>query len=465
MADDGSERFDALIIGTGQAGKPLAGALAEAGQRTVIVERDRVGGTCVVRGCTPTKTMVASARVAHLARRAADYGVRTGGVSVDMGVVRRRKREIVDSWSEGSRRGLERHDRIELVFGEARFSADKTIEIALAEGGTRRIGAEQVFINTGARPNIPPIPGLTEVPYLDSTSVMELAEVPGHLIVLGGGFVGLEFAQMFRRFGADVTVLQRGERLIDREDEDVSEAVREILEEDGIMVRTGAAVTSAASKGVGHVEVQVTSEEGEDSIAGTHLLVAAGRIPNTDRLALEATGLAADDHGYVPVNDRLETAVEGIWALGDVAGSPPFTHAAYDDYRIVRANVLEGGSASREGRIPTHVLFTDPQLGRVGMSEREARETGRNVRVAKLPMKRVARAQETDETRGFMKAVVDRDTGRILGASILGVEGGEVAAVLQMAMLGDLPYTALRDAMIAHPTLSESLNNLFTGLD
>ncbi len=465
MSSTETDRLDALVIGTGQAGKPLAGAIAEAGWRAAIVERDRVGGTCVIRGCTPTKAMVASARVAHLARRASDYGVRTGSISVDMEVVRKRKRDIVDSWSEGSRKGMERHDSLELVMGHARFVDDGTVEVVLQEGGTRRLQADRIFLNTGARPWIPPIEGLDEVPFLDSTSIMELGRVPEHLVVLGGGFIGLEFGQMFRRFGAQVTVIQAAPRLAPREDEDVSEAIREILEDDGIRVLTDARAVGARSEANGVVLDLVSPEGDTEELWGSHLLVATGRIPNTDDLGLAAAGLSTDEEGFVPVNDRLETSKEGIWALGDVNGGPPFTHTAYDDYRIVRQNVLGEGGASRAGRIGTYTVFIDPQLGRVGLTEVEARAAGHEVRVARLPMNRVARAIEMDETRGFMKAVVDAETDQILGAAILGVEGGEVAAVLLTAMMGKLPWTTLRDGVIAHPTLAESLNNLFATLD
>ena len=459
------ETFDAIVIGTGQAGKPLAGDLAEAGHETAIVERDRVGGTCVVRGCTPTKTMWASGRVAHLARRAADYGVEVGGVDVDMEAVRRRKREIVDDWVAGSRRGLEEQEGLELIFGDARFVGEQELEVETEEGGVRLLAAERVFLNTGARPAVPPIPGLEGVDFLDSTSVMELGEVPGHLLVLGGGFIGLEFGQMFRRFGADVTVIDRGERLATREDEDVSAALREIFEEDGIRVLTGTEASSAEASADGGVLLRIEGPDGEGELEGTHLLVAAGRRPNSDGLGLEAAGVATDERGHVRVDGRLRTSAEGVWALGDVTGRPPFTHTSYDDYRIVRDNVLGGADRTDEDRILTYTVFTDPQLGRVGMTEQEAREAGRDVRVAKLPMSRVARAIEMDETRGFMKAVVDGETDRILGAAVLGVEGGEVAMALKIAMLGELPYTALRDAVLAHPTLAESLNNLFMTLD
>jgi len=408
--------------------------------------------------------MVASARVAHLARRAADYGVRTGAVSVDMETVRKRKRDIVDSWTEGSRKGLQKTEGLELVFGDARFVGERTVEVQQPAGAKRRLAADRVFINAGARPAVPPIDGLDEVPWLDSTSIMELGEVPGHLIVLGGGFVGLEFAQMFRRFGADVTIVERGLRLASREDDDVSDGLRDILEEDGLRVLTGTEVTRLASRN-GGVEVRTRDSDGTSTLAGSHLLVATGRTPNSDRLNLEATGLEADERGYIPVDARLETGVEGIWALGDITGHAPFTHTSYDDYRVVEANLLNGGDRTTDDRILTYTVFTDPQLGRVGMTEREAREEGRDVRIAKIPMSRVARAIETDETRGFMKAVVDADTGHILGAAVLGVEGGEIAAILEVAMMGGLPHTALRDAVLAHPTVAESLNNLFMTLD
>jgi pyruvate/2-oxoglutarate dehydrogenase complex dihydrolipoamide dehydrogenase (E3) component len=459
------ERFDAIIIGTGQAGKPLAGALAGAGWRTAIVERGRVGGTCIIDGCTPTKTMIASARMAHLARRASDYGVQTGPVRVDLTAVRRRKREMVDTFSSGSERGLLRHDALELICGEARFAGPHEVEVRLNGGGTRRLAAEKIFINAGARPAVPPIAGLDAVDFLDSTSIMELGEVPEHLVVLGGGFIGLEFAQMFRRFGAAVTVVERDARLAGTEDEDVSEAIEEILRDEAITVRTDVEVVRIDRHGASGIAVHVRGGASADVVRGSHLLVAVGRTPNTDILDVRTAGLETDERGYLQVNDRLETGVTGVYALGDIAGSAPFTHTAYDDYRIVRANLLEGGDRTTTGRITPYTVFIDPQLGRVGMTEREAREKGIEIRVAKLPMSHVARAIEVDETRGFMKAVVDARTDRILGAAILGLEGGEVVTVLQTAMMGDLPYTVLRDAIFPHPTLAESVNNLFMAMD
>ncbi|MEE9207495.1 MAG: mercuric reductase [Gemmatimonadota bacterium] len=459
-----AEEYDAIVIGTGQGGKPLAAAFAQAGQKTAIIEKGRVGGTCVVEGCTPTKTMVASARVAHLAGRAADYGVITGPVSVDLEVVRKRKRDIVDSWSAGSQQGLERHEHLNLIFGEASFTGPRTLRVTTdgaSDGSAQSLTAEKIFINAGARPSAPPIPGLDSVPYLDSTSIMELGEAPSHLIVLGGGFVGLEFGQMFHRFGSRVTIVEGAPRLISREDEDVSKELEKILREEGIEILTDAMVQSIGLGEAGGVEVAIDGI----TVEGTHLLVATGRVPNSDLLDPAAAGILLDERGFIAVNERMETSVPGVYALGDITGAPPFTHIAYDDYRILKRIHLGGEDANREGRPVPYTLFTDPQLGRIGLTEREAREQGLSVRVATLPMSRVARAIETDETRGFMKAVVDDDTDLILGAAVLGIEGGEVATVLQMAMMGGVPYTAIKDGVFSHPTLSESLNNLFMAMD
>ena len=464
---NGPDRYDAIVVGTGQGGKPLAGELAEAGVRTAIIEKnDRVGGTCVLTGCTPTKTMIASARVAHLARRGDDYGVRTGDVAVDMELVRQRKRDVVEQWVEGSRKGLQKHDAVELIHGTARFTDPHVMEVVDEDGDVvRRLTADRIFLNVGARPRVPDIDGLDTVDYLTNASVMELDHVPDHLIVLGGGFVGLEFGQMFRRFGADATIVESGARIASREDPDVSEALTDILEEEGLDVRTGARATRVRQAADGSIALEVETDDGADIIEGTALLVAAGRESNADLLNLEAAGLSTDERGNIRVDDRRRTEVEGIWALGDVTGAPPFTHTSYDDYRVVRDDVLGDGELTTASRVLTYAVFTDPQLGRVGLTEHQAKERGLDVRVAKLPMTRVARAVEMDETRGFMKAVVDAETGRILGAAVLGVEGGEIASALKIAMMGGLPYEALRDAVLPHPTLTESLNNLFMTLD
>jgi pyruvate/2-oxoglutarate dehydrogenase complex dihydrolipoamide dehydrogenase (E3) component len=459
-----TSRFDAIVIGSGQGGNPLAVALANAGWRTAMVEREHVGGTCINEGCTPTKTMVASARVAYLARRGADYGVRTGEVTVDMVRVRQRKRDIVASFRGGNERRLQNAPGLELLMGEAELTGPDTVAVSLRDGGRRVLRAGTIVINAGARPAAPPLEGLDAVPALDSTSIMELDAVPEHLLVLGGGYVGLEFGQMFRRFGARVTIVQRGPALLAREDPDVAEAVAGIMREDGIDVLLDADATGVADAPGGGVRLDVRVGGETRSLEGSHLLVAAGRRPNTDGLGLAAAGVETDARGFVKVDERLRTNVPGIYAIGDVNGGPAFTHISYDDFRILRANLLEGGSATTTGRLVPYTVFIDPQLGRVGLGEAEATAAGRDVRVAKMPMSYVARALEVDEPRGFMKAVVDAGSGQVLGCAVLGLEGGELMAALQVAIMGRLPYTALRDAVFAHPTLAESLNNLFASM-
>ena len=459
-----AERYEAIVIGTGQAGKPLSLALARAGWKTAIIEREHVGGTCINVGCTPTKTMVASARVAYLARRAADYGVRPNPVQVEMAKVRQRKQAIVDSFRNGSQRQLEKTEGVDLLLGEASFSGPKTVQVRMKSGETRHLTADTIFINTGGRPEKPPVAGLDSVPTLDSTSIMELDILPEHLLVLGGGYIGLEFGQMFRRFGSAVTVVQRGKQLLAREDTDIAEEVTKILREDGVEVLLETQALRA-EKADSTVRLTVRTPTGERVLSGTHLLVAAGRAPNTDGLNLGAAGVQIDERGFVQVNERLETNAHGVYGLGDVKGGPAFTHISYDDFRIIRTNLLEGGNATTTGRLVPYTVYIDPQLGRVGLSEGEARTQGRRVRVAKLPMAHVARALEMDEPRGFMKAVVDADTNLILGCAVLGVEGGELMSMLEIAMMGSLPYTTLRDGIFAHPTLAEALNNLFTAMD
>ncbi len=459
-----AETYDAVIIGVGQAGDPLARALAKAGRRVAIVERDVVGGTCVNRGCTPTKTMAASARVAYLVKRAADFGVQTGPVTVDLTKVRQRKRDIVMEFRDGEKTKLEDTDGVDLVFGEAKFTGPKTVEIALRDGGTQTVTAEQVFINTGARPAVPKIEGLDQIEFLDSTSVMELDAVPEHLVILGGSYIALEFGQMFRRFGSEVTVIDQSERIMEREDADVAEEITKILTEDGLTIITEAKATGVVKSGTG-ITLMLQTKSGEQKVTGSHLLLAVGRTPNTDALDLPAAGIGADNHGFIKVSETLETNVPGVYVLGDVKGGPEFTHISYDDFRIVRANLLEHGSRTTANRFVPYTMFTDPQLGRVGMTEAEAKKAGKSIQVAKIPMSEVARGIETDEMRGFLKAVVDADTKQILGAAILAVDGGEIMATLEVAMMGHLPYTALRDATLAHPTLAESLNNLFMTLE
>ena len=464
-----AERFDAVILGSGQAGKPLTLALAEAGWKVALVEREHVGGTCINVGCTPTKTMIASARVAYLARRGADYGINVNDVTVNLPRVVERKQKIVERFRNYGQKKLEEADKVELIFGAARFVDAQTVEVRPGAGGAgtaavRRLTAPKIVINTGGRPALPPIPGLAEVPTLDSTSVMELREVPRHLLVLGGGYIGLEFGQMFRRFGAEVTVLQREPQLVPREDADVAAALRTILEEDGLRVETDVAIERCERVGQG---VRVTFRQGGrmHAIDGSHLLVAVGRTPNTEDLDLAAAGVATTKGGHVQVDTTLATNVPGIFAVGDVKGGPEFTHIAYDDFRVLRDRWIEDKRASIEGRLVPYTMFTDPELASVGLSEGAARKAGKDIRVAKIEMSDIARALETGESRGLFKVVVDAKSGQILGCTVLGVAGGEIMSMIQIAMMGKLPYTALKEAVLAHPTLAEGLNNIFLALD
>jgi len=458
------QQYDAIVIGSGQAGTPLSTALAEAGMHTALIEREHVGGTCVNEGCTPTKTMVASARVAYLARRGADYGVRTGDIRIDMQRVRQRKRGIVNSFRNGSQGRIEKTANLELIFGEASFTGAKSLLVRQKDGGQLALTAEKIFINAGARPSVPALDGLKAVSFLDSTSIMELDTVPEHLLVLGGGYVGLEFGQMFRRFGSRVTIVQSAGQLLNREDPDIAEEVAKILQQDGVEVLLNA-TANRVSQSDGSIRLEIQQQGRSTTLAGSHLLVATGRMPNSDTLHLAAAGVQTDDHGFIEVNGRLETTSNGVYALGDIKGGPAFTHISYDDFRIIRTNLIEKGSATTDGRLVPYTVFIDPQLGRIGITETEALVQKRNIRVAKLPMTSVARALEVDETRGFMKAIVDGESNQLLGAAVLGIEGGEIMSAIEIAMMGRLPYTALRDGVFAHPTLAESLNNLFMAMD
>ncbi len=452
--------FDAIVIGTGQGGKPLAVALAAAGWKTAVIERLHVGGTCVNVGCTPTKTMVAGARVAYLARRSADYGVHSGDITVNLAEVRQRKQAVVDDFRNGGQRSIERTENLELIFGEASFTNANTVTVKLNDGGIRQLSAPKIFINVGCRPADPGVAGSDQVSILDSSSIMELGELPEHLIVLGGGYIGLEFGQMFRRFGSRVTIIQRAAQLLGREDQDVADEVAKILREDGVEILLNTSATKVDRGDDGKIHLTVKTAEGERTIFGSHLLAAAGRTPNSDALNLAAAGVETDKAGFIKTNSKLETNVAGVYALGDVKGGPQFTHISYDDYRIIKANLLENKSVTIADRFVPYTVFIDPQLARVGLSESEAQAKGLNVKIAKMPMAYVARAIEMSETRGFMKAVIDSDTDQILGFTVLGIEGGEIMSMMEIAMMGKLPYTALRDAIFAHPTLAESLNNL-----
>ena len=456
--------YDVIIIGSGQAGTPLSTALAGAGMRTALIERTHVGGTCVNEGCTPTKTMVASGRVAYLARRAGDYGVHAGTISVDLQKVRQRKRDIVDSFRNGSQAKIEKTANLDLIFGEARFTGPRTVAIRSKDGTEHSLTAKRIFINAGTRASRPKLPGLDGVPFLDNASIMELGRVPDHLLILGGGYIGLEFGQLFRRFGSRVTIAQSGDQLLSKEDPDVAEEVTKILRQDGIEILLSAKALRVRPTDEG-VQLDVEREDRSTTLVGSHLLVATGRVPNSDGLNLSAAKIRTDSRGFIKVNSHLQTTAAGIYAMGDIKGGPAFTHISYDDFRILRDNLLEKRGRTTTHRPVPYTVFIDPQLGRIGMTEREARAQKRQIRIAKLPMSAVARAIETDETRGFIKAIVDKKTKRVLGAAVLGVEGGEIMSVIEVAMMGKLPYTALRDGIFAHPTLAESLNNVFTAME
>ena len=452
--------FDAIIIGSGQGGTPLAKRLANEGWKTALIEKSHVGGTCVNVGCTPTKTMIASAKVAYTVAKAENYGVRTSGNEIDIHTILERKNKVVNSFRGGSLKGLQETENLQLIFGKASFSGDKKMRVELNEGGEIEISADTIFIDTGTRPSIPAIEGLDEVGYFTSTTLMEYPEVPTHLLIIGGGYIGLEFGQMYRRFGSKVTILEHGSRFLPREDEDIAEEVLKFLHEEEIEIFTNAQVNSVKGK-PGNITATAMVNGKEKTLFCSHILIAAGRTPNTESLNLDAIGIETNDRGYLVVNDQLQTSAEGVYAIGDVKGGPEFTHIAYHDYLILFHNLVNGKSESINDRLVPYTMFTDPQLGRVGITEQEARGKGLQIKVAKLSMAHVARAIETGDTRGIMKAVVDAETDKILGVAILGQEGGEVMTVLQMAMVGGLIASQISEMVIAHPLYAESLNNLF----
>jgi pyruvate/2-oxoglutarate dehydrogenase complex dihydrolipoamide dehydrogenase (E3) component len=449
-----ADAFDAIIIGTGQAGPPLAVRFAGAGLRVAIVERKLFGGTCVNTGCIPTKTMVASAYAAHLARRAAEFGVQAGPVTVDMKRVKARKDEISGKSRTGVESWLKSTPNVTVYQGSARFESAREVSV-----GAARLTANRIFINVGGRAIVPDLPGLGEVEYLTNSSMMSIDFLPRRLVIVGGSYIGLEFGQMYRRFGSEVTIVEMGPRLIGREDEDVSTAIREILEGEGIGIHLDAKCIGVARRGEG-VAVRVSCAKSVPEIAGSHLLLAVGRRPNTDDLSLENAGVARDPHGYITVDDTLGTNVPGIWALGDCNGRGGFTHTSYNDYEIAGANILDGSTLKNgprrvSDRITAYNLYIDPPLGRVGMTEAEVRKSGRRALIATRLMTRVGRAVEKGETRGFMKILVDADTREILGASILGTGGDEAIHCILDVMYAKAPYTVLQRAMHIHPTVSE----------
>jgi pyruvate/2-oxoglutarate dehydrogenase complex dihydrolipoamide dehydrogenase (E3) component len=458
------KHYDAIVIGSGQAGSPLCKELAKAGKHTAIIEKRFVGGTCINDGCTPTKTMIASAKAAHQVAHSAPLGVHISGSHINMKEIKQRKDELVVSWRDSSRNSMEETENLDLIFGTATFTGHKTLSVKLNDGKELELTADLIFINAGTTPMIPEIEGLDKVGYFTSTTLLDVEEVPDHLLVIGGNYVALEFAQMFHRFGSKISVLERGPRIMAREDEDVSAALNEILVNEGLKVYTNSQAVKFERQGE-FIKATITVNGTEQEITCSHILVATGRKPLTATLAPEVSGIQLDEKGFIQVNEKLETNVKGVYALGDINGGPAFTHIAYNDYIIVYRNLFEGANRSTAGRPLPYCMFTDPQLGRIGLSEKQALEQGYNIKVAKLPMKQVARATETGQTDGFMKAVVDADTRQILGAAILAEQGGEVMSVIQLAMMGGLTYDVLRDGVFAHPTYSESLNNLFMTLE
>jgi pyruvate/2-oxoglutarate dehydrogenase complex dihydrolipoamide dehydrogenase (E3) component len=455
-----SRKFDAIIIGTGQAGPPLAARFSSAGMTVAIIERHKFGGTCVNTGCIPTKTLVASAYAAHVAHRGAEYGfVVNGDVHVDMKRVKARKDEVAGRSNRGVEEWLRGLKNCTVIQGHARFQSSRTVVV-----NDEVLQADKIFINVGGRASVPAMPGIQDVPFLTNSSMMDVDFLPEHLVIVGGGYIGLEFGQMYRRFGSEVTVIEMGTRLIGREDEDVSESVKEILEAEGVGIRLNAMCVSMKLRG-DKVIAGVSCEEGPPEVLGTHLLLAVGRIPNTQDLGLDKAGIVTDERDYIVVDDELRTNVPGIWALGDCNGRGAFTHTSYNDYEIVGDNLLNGDHRRVSDRIQTYALFIDPPLGRCGMTDAETRKSGRPALVAKYPMERVSRAVEKGEIQGFIKVVVDADTKQILGAAILGTGGDEVVHVLLDVMYAKAPYTVVQRAMHIHPTVAEFLPTVLSKLE
>jgi pyruvate/2-oxoglutarate dehydrogenase complex dihydrolipoamide dehydrogenase (E3) component len=453
------ERFEILVLGSGFGGKLLAWHMAQSGRKTAVVERRYIGGSCPNINCLPSKNEIWSAKVAHLARHGAQFGTVTGPVRVDMAKVRKRKRDMVDGQIAAH---LENYKAsgAELILGDGRFVAPKTLEVRLNDGGTRVLVGDKVFLNVGTHAAIPNVPGLEAARPLTNIEALELDYLPPHLIVLGGGYVGLELAQAYRRFGSRVTVIQHGTQLMDREDRDIAAEVQRILSDEGIQVLVAAETLQVHGRSGKEVSLVVRTTSGEQNIEGSDILVAAGRIPNTAGIGLEEAGVELDGRGYIRVNERLETSASEVWAIGECAGSPQFTHVSEDDFRVIRDN-LAGGKRSTRDRLVPYCMFTDPPLAHVGLSEGEAQRQGITARVARLPTSAVLRTQTTDERQGFMKALVD-DDDCILGFTMIGAEAGEVVAMVQTAMLAKLPYPRLRDAVLAHPTMAEGLGSLFS---
>ena len=459
------EQYDDIIIGGGKAGKTLAPALVANGRKVALVERSlkMIGGGCINVACIPTKTMVASAEVAQTVRNSATYGVKSNKPIVDLAAVIQRKRSVVQSMRAVNLHNLETALGHELIIGTGRFIAAKTIEVTTTEGNTRHLTAERIFINTGTRPLIPSVPGLKETGFLTSESIMELEQMPEHLMVLGSGYIGLEFAQMFRRFGARVTVIGKSEQILSKQDPDIAIAAQTLLEKDGIDFLLNANVLSVDRSG-NTTKLRIQTADQEIDLQGSHILVAVGRSPTTQPLNLAAAGVTTDERGFIPVNDRLETNVPGIWALGDINGGPQYTHVSLDDYRIIKANLIDGGNRRTGDRPIPSCLFIDPELAHVGLTEAEARQQGYDIRVATLDASAIPRTRTLGKTDGLLKAIVDAKSDRILGCSLLCHAAGEMISTVQMVMQAQLPYSVLRDGVLTHPTMTEGLNLLFAKL-
>ncbi len=447
--------YDAIIIGSGQGGGPMAHKLADLGQHVALIEREHLGGSCINYGCTPTKTMIASARIAHYARRGPEFGVNTGNVEIDFAKVIARKNAVVLDWRQGQQGHADSRPTLDLVRGHARFTGRHEVEV---NGET--LSSDRIFIDTGTRARVIPLPGLDEVPYLTNREILDLQAPPEHLLILGGNYLGLEFGQMFRRFGSRVSVVEVNDRIASREDEDVSETLQNILEEEGMTFYLGQKATRVAKNGA-NIDLTIEGKDGAtQTLTGTHLLVAIGRAPNTDDLGLDAAGIETDPHGFIKTNPKLETNVPGVWAIGDCKGGPAFTHVSYDDHLVIYDNLINGMDRSIEGRILPYAMFTDPELGRVGMSENEARAAGYKLKVGSMPMEWVARAIERSETKGMAKVVINAENDRILGACYLGPEGGDLVQTLMTLMLADAPWTLFKQRMFTHPTMTEGFFTL-----
>ena len=449
-----AERFDAIVIGAGQAGPALCGRLNKEGLKTALIERKLLGGTCVNNGCVPTKTLVASARAAHLARRGADYGFSVERLAIDMSAVKRRKDGVVKHSTDGLATWIGGMKHVALIHGQARFVAARTVTV-----GGRQLEAERVFLNVGARAVVPDLPGVKDVPFLTNSTIMAVDFLPEHLLIVGGSYIGLEFAQMYRRFGSKVTVVERAPKLLPREDDDVAQEIRAILEREGVAIRTGAECMALKRKGE-RIEIGLECKDGERIAEGSHVLLAVGRRPNTDDLNLEKANVQMDGRGFITVDDECRTSAEGVWALGEANGKGAFTHTSYNDYEIVAANLFDNDRRRISDRIMTYALFIDPPLGRAGMNEQEAKQSGRRVLRAKMPMARVGRAREAGETQGFMKVLVDAESKELLGASLLGLNADEAVHSLLDVMYARRPYTTIQRAVHIHPTVTELVPTL-----